>query len=266
MIYNIIALTAYGENQNHIYKTETVGVINVILKKKVIVTVALLLAVVTIALVGRPSQAVETVSAETEIKPKIILDAGHGGFDGGAVAQDGTVEKDINLKICITLAEFLRCGGYEVIMTRSEDVSTDDVGAAAIATRKKSDLKNRLELMNTYPDAIFVSVHLNKFTTSTANGSQVFYSGTTEESAKLGEFIRAAIVGLLQPENERVNKQATSGTYLLYNATVPAVLVECGFLSNQNDLQLLKNEEYQEKMAFCIYCGIAEYFKDSREI
>ena len=153
-----------------------------------------------------------------------------------------------------------------MIMTRSADVSTDDVENATIASRKKSDLRNRLELMEDYPDAIFVSVHLNKFTTSTANGSQIFYSGTTAESARLGEHIRASIVELLQPYNKRVNKQATSGTYLLYNATVPAVLVECGFLSNEKDLQLLKTEEYQDKMAFCIFCGITDYLTENREI
>ena len=203
-------------------------------------------------------------------KSVVLANSGHGGFDGGAVAPDGTVEKDINLEISKRLCAFLKLQGFEVLMTRTEDsgtdVSTDDVENATIASRKKSDLRNRLELMEDYPDAIFVSVHLNKFTTSTANGSQIFYSGTTAESARLGEHIRASIVELLQPYNKRVNKQATSGTYLLYNATVPAVLVECGFLSNEKDLQLLKTEEYQDKMAFCIFCGITDYLTENREI
>lgn len=193
----------------------------------------------------------------------IIIDAGHGGFDGGAVAFDGTVEKDINLNISNTLAEFLTFSGYDVIMTRSSDVSTEDNKNEKIVSRKKSDLKNRLELMNNYPDAIFVSIHLNKFTTSSAKGSQVFYSPKAEKSDKLGNKIQSAIIKLLQPENTRVNKQATSSTYLLYNATVPAVIVECGFLSNKNELELLKNEEYQNKMAFCIFCGINDYFSES---
>lgn len=148
-------------------------------------------------------------------------------------------------------------------MTRTEDTSTEDNSQQKIPSRKKSDLKNRLALMKKFPEAIFVSVHLNKFTTSSACGSQVFYSGKVEKSKQLGEEIQKKIVSLLQPENTRVNKQATSGTYLLYNASIPAVLVECGFLSNQNDLKMLKNEEYQQKMAFCIYCGITEFFSNN---
>ena len=148
-------------------------------------------------------------------------------------------------------------------MTRTEDTSTEDNSQQKIPSRKKSDLKNRLALMKKFPESIFVSVHLNKFTTSSACGSQVFYSGKVEKSKQLGEEIQKKIVSLLQPENTRVNKQATSGTYLLYNASIPAVLVECGFLSNQNDLKMLKNEEYQQKMAFCIYCGITEFFSNN---
>ena len=176
------------------------------------------------------------------------------------MASDGTVEKDINLNICLTLSKMLQSSGYEVIMTRSSDTSTEDNTQSKIASRKRNDLNNRLLLMKKYPSAVFVSVHLNKFTTSAASGSQVFYSGKTDKSKLLGEKIQSKIISLLQPENTRVNKQATSSTFLLYNATVPAVLVECGFLSNASELKQLKNEEYQQKMAFCIYCGISEYF------
>lgn len=150
-------------------------------------------------------------------------------------------------------------------MTRCCDTSTEDNDAAKIAARKKSDLKNRLMTMSDYPDAVFVSVHLNKFTTSSASGSQVFYSGKGEESKQLGDCIQKCIIKQLQPYNDRVNKKATSSTYLLYNATVPAVLVECGFLSNKQELELLKTEEYQKQMAFSIYCGINNYFSKVSE-
>lgn len=193
-------------------------------------------------------------------RPTVILDAGHGGFDGGAVAPDGTVEKNINLKIAVMLRDLLTQSGFKVIMTRESDVSTDDVETDKIITRKKSDLKNRLKLMNDYPDAVFVSIHLNKFTTSAANGSQVFYNASITDSKSLGGCIQKSIVKLLQPENQRINKPATSSTYILYNATVPAVLVECGFLSNTAELKRLKTEEYQNKMAFCIFCGIMDYY------
>lgn len=194
--------------------------------------------------------------------PTVIVDAGHGGFDGGAVAYDGTVEKDINLKISLSLARMLKATGYKVILTRETDVSTDDVEDDTIAFRKKSDLKNRLNLMRDYPNAIFVSIHLNKFTTSAARGSQVFYNGKISDSKLLGDAIQNSIIKKLQPENTRINKQATSSTYLLYNATIPAVLVECGFLSNKAELEMLKTEEYQQKMAFCCFCGITDYFKN----
>ena len=196
----------------------------------------------------------------------VIIDAGHGGFDGGAVAADGTVEKDINLKISSYIADMLKTAGYKVILTREADVSTDDVETDTIAVRKKSDLKNRLKLMKDYPDAIFVSIHLNKFTTSAARGSQVFYNGKILQSKQLGECIQNSIISLLQPENTRVNKQATSSTYLLYNATLPAVLIECGFLSNKAELEFLKNENYQKKMALCCFLGITEYFSDKGDI
>ncbi len=189
-----------------------------------------------------------------------MANASHGGFDGGAVANDGTVEKDINLKICITVSEFLKSSGYEVILTRESDTSTEDNETDKIPSRKKSDLRNRLKLMNDYPNSVFISIHLNKFTTAAASGAQIFYSGKTEESKVLAENIRKSITGMLQPENTRVNKKSTSSTYILHNATVPAVLVECGFLSNPEELKMLKDTQYQKKIAFCIFCGINEYF------
>lgn len=237
-----------------------------ILKRRVISISVILSIVCLIAFFSNYENRNAEISVGVKQKPQIIIDAGHGGFDGGAVADDGTVEKDINLNISNTLSELLRIYGFEVIVTRSIDASTDNTESKKIATRKKSDLRNRLEMMKDYPDAVFVSVHLNKFTTSAAKGSQVFYSPKNEASALLGEKIQSTIVKLLQPENKRVNKQATASTYLLYNATIPAVIVECGFLSNKSELELLKNKEYQNKMAFCIFCGITEYFSEINKI
>lgn len=202
------------------------------------------------------------VSLGQKQQKTVIIDPGHGGFDGGAVASDGTVEKEINLNISLTVAKLLKQNGVCVIMTREKDVSTEDTESSEIASKKRSDLKNRLELMKDYPDSVFVSIHLNKFTTSSAFGSQVFYSDN-EEAKMLGDTIQRSIVNLVQHDNMRVNKKATSSTYLLYNATVPAVLVECGFLSNTGELALLKQEDYQQKIAFSIYCGIMEYFSQS---
>lgn len=229
--------------------------------KRFLPQIAFLLVICTVSLILHQNfiNFIPT-SGRAHSRRQVIIDPGHGGFDGGAVAHDGTVEKDINLKIALCLADLLKSTGYDVILTRDSDVSTDDSSAERIGSRKKSDLKNRLELMKNYPDAVFVSIHLNKFTTSAASGSQVFYSAKFPESKVLGDNVQSYIVKLLQPHNRRVNKQATSSTYLLYNATIPAILVECGFLSNRAELELLKNEDYQRKLAFCCFCGINDYF------
>lgn len=230
--------------------------------KKTLITVSVLLILVLLTcIISMPNNKSIFANTNANLTQKIILDAGHGGFDGGAVANDGTVEKDINLNICLSLASLLKQNGFKVIMTRTADVSTEDIESDKIASKKKSDLKNRLMLMKKHEDAVFVSIHLNKFTTSAACGSQIFYSGNDEDSKKLSDLIQNSIVNKIQKDNKRVNKKATSSTYILHNATVPAVLVECGFISNKNELQLLKTEEYQNKMAFCIYCGILDFFK-----
>ena len=231
-----------------------------ILKRKFICISVSLAVICLLAFFGSNIEKSVSVSSDFIQKPQIIIDAGHGGFDGGAVADDGTVEKNINLKISDALSKMLMVSGYEVIRTRTSDNSTEDNSGEKIASRKKSDLRNRLELMKKYPDGIFVSIHLNKFTTSSAKGSQVFYSPKTEDSHILGEKIQSAIAGMLQSENDRVIKKGNSSTFLLNNATIPAVIVECGFLSNKNELELLKSEEYQNKLAFCIFCGINNYF------
>lgn len=220
-----------------------------------------LMIICIIAALGYVKKGILQTSTNISVQKTIILDAGHGGFDGGAAAADGTIEKDINLKISQSLCEILRFNGYNVIMTRTEDIGTEDDQSEAIAKRKKSDLSNRLQLMKDNPDAIFVSVHLNKFTTSAANGAQVFYTKNYDEAYKLALSVQSTIKNLIQPENPRVVKQGTSSTYLLKNATVPAVIVECGFLSNPAELEKLKNEDYQSQMAFAIACGIIDFLE-----
>lgn len=171
------------------------------------------------------------------------------------------MEKDINLLIATKLKHYLTLGGFDVIMTREADTGTEEDPSDTISNRKVSDMRNRLETMGENPEAIFVSVHLNKFTSSSAVGAQVFYSPNHESSQPLAENIQSSIVSKLQPENDRVVKKGDKSIYLLKNAKIPAVIVECGFLSNPGELTLLKDDEYQSKMAFSIYCGILEYYK-----
>ena len=128
-------------------------------------------------------------------------------------------------------------------------------------------MENRLkEDMEKTKNAVFVSIHQNHFSQSKYSGAQVFYSKNHSNSSQLGQCVQGSIISLLQKENTRVIKQATSSTYLLNNATIPAIIVECGFLSNSRELAKLKDSKYQKEMAFSIFCGIAEYFKKSEEL
>lgn len=222
---------------------------------------ALLAIICIIAAYGYVKSEIIDANTTVNTTPTVIIDAGHGGFDGGAVAKDGTVEKDINLQISLKVSKMLQYNGYDVIMTRDGDTGTEDDENAAIASRKKSDLSNRLSLMKNNPDAIYVSIHLNKFTTSAANGAQVFYTKNYDEARLLAESVQSKIIELIQPENTRVVKQGTSSTYLLKNAAVPAIIVECGFLSNHLELEKLKTEDYQSQMAFAIVCGITNFLE-----
>lgn len=192
----------------------------------------------------------------------VIVDAGHGGDDGGAIGIDGTVEKDINLDIALKLEKILKFYGFNVIMTRTQDVMTCDDGLDSLRKRKISDIHNRFELMRKNPDAVFISVHQNKFEDSSQHGTQVFYSGNDERSKELAEAIQTSVTLTLQQKNGRVVKKSGSGIYLLYHAKIPAVLVECGFISNSDEVKKLKDEGYRMKLAILIADGLLKYLSN----
>lgn len=192
----------------------------------------------------------------------VIVDAGHGGDDSGAIGIDGTVEKDINLDIALKLEKILKFYGFNVIMTRTQDVMTCDDGLDSLRKRKISDIHNRFELMRKNPDAIFISVHQNKFEDSSQHGTQVFYSGNDERSKELAEAIQTSVTLTLQRKNDRVVKKSGSGIYLLYHAKIPAVLVECGFISNSDEVKKLKDESYRMKLAILIADGLLKYLSN----
>ena len=170
-----------------------------------------------------------------------------------------TNEKDINLAIAKKLDGILRFYGFSTVMTRTSDSAINDSGDK-IRSQKKSDMYNRLSFMENNPDAVFVSIHLNKYTTSAASGAQTFYSDNFEQSKTLADDIQKIITSLIEPYNKRVIKKGTSDAFLLYNAKTPAVIVECGFLSNHQDLEKLKDNNYQNKMAFAIADGILNFY------
>lgn len=189
----------------------------------------------------------------------IIIDAGHGGEDGGAVAFDGTYEKDINLQIAIKLNEFLSLLGYNTHMVRTKDLALHNDGLDTIRARKNSDLKNRLKLMDIYKSCYYVSIHQNKYDDSNIWGAQVFYSPNNSQSKELAEILQTTIVNNLQPENHRKIKPSGTNIFILYKAIKPAVMIECGFVSNANDLYNLKDDLYQNKLAFTISQGVVNY-------
>lgn len=200
-----------------------------------------------------------------EKKGTIVLDAGHGGEDGGAVGINGVMEKDINLAIALELEKYFKQNNFEVVMIRDTDTAVGDQNLDTIAQRKRSDTQNRLRTVSETGDCILVSIHQNHFSQSKYSGAQVFYSGNREESKALAEAIRRNIVDSLQPGNNRENKQAEKNIYLLYNCQAPAVLVECGFLSNPEEAEKLSQEAYQKDMAAAIYNGLIDYLQEARE-
>lgn len=206
---------------------------------------------------------IEAVSETDEVT--VIIDAGHGGIDGGTSTKDGTIEKDINLSIALKLRDTLESMGINTVMTRIDDRSIHDEDAKTIKNQKVSDIKNRLKLIQTTPNAIFVSIHQNHFENPKYYGTQVFYSKNNPESKTLAETIRKSIVGNLQSENKRETKQSGKEIYLLYNSLAPSVMVECGFLSNEEETSKLKNEQYQQEFAFFTALGISEYINTAKE-
>lgn len=207
--------------------------------------------------------AVKIVTATTDPASRmIILDAGHGGEDGGTSGNDGTMEKDINLDITLRLKAMLESAGFQVKMTRDSDISINDPNLSTVKQRKVSDIKNRLKMIQNTPNCVFISIHQNHFTESKYNGTQVFYSKNNADSKIIAENIQGQVISFIQPENKRETKPATESIYLLWNTNVPAVLVECGFLSNPTEAQQLKDPTYQQKMAFSIFCGILRYMNE----
>lgn len=223
----------------------------------------IILAVVLISFCVIMFSAFSNITAHTsadvsDAKPTVIIDAGHGGEDGGAEV-DGVLEKDINLNIANKTADLLRLCGYTVTEIRDEDISVYEDGAETLREKKVSDLKHRVEICNESENNIVVSIHQNKFDNSAYSGAQVFYSVNNDNSILLAEAVRSAVVSLLQSDNTRELKPAGSDIYLLDNAEVPAIIVECGFLSNSEERAKLLSEGYQSQMAYSIAMGVLEY-------
>ncbi len=200
------------------------------------------------------------VGADEDARYTVIIDAGHGGRDGGAVADDdGTLEKHLNLAVAKKLSAMLETADVRVLMTRNEDI---ELASPTSSHKKRDDLMARVAMTENLSGALLVSIHMNKFPVATYSGLQVYYSPNHAESLALAEQVQKD-ASRLRDENAREVKCADSGIYLLSHVKIPAVLVECGFLSNYEEKELLKTEAYQQKLALSLYISIMTYLNEN---
>jgi N-acetylmuramoyl-L-alanine amidase len=197
--------------------------------------------------------------AANELKSKlIILDAGHGGEDGGAVAIDGTTEKELNLEIAATLSLLYELNGNKYAMTRETDTLLYDKynDLECYQGKKKIyDLKNRVKITKEYSSPVYVGIHMNSFSSSKYSGLQVYYSKNNETSKAFADTVQKNTATYLQNSNQRRTKEADSSIFILSNLDCPAVLIECGFLSNTEELALLKSSIYRQKLSAVIFAS-----------
>lgn len=204
------------------------------------------------------------VSITGSFTKTVVLDAGHGYPDGGAEGTTKVTEEAINLDVTKKLQKLLEKSGISVILTRADENGIFDEGLKTIRKKKVSDMKNREKIINSSGADYFISIHMNKFTDSKYSGPQVFYNSDFDEGKLLAESIQKELIAELKPKMEREIKKSDKNIYLLKNSNIPAVLIECGFLSNPQEEKLLLTEEYKEKIAWAIYKGIISNFQMNR--
>lgn len=200
-----------------------------------------------------------SVAASVSPTKTVVIDAGHGGVDSGAVSSDGIMEKNINLDIALKLNDILTSYGIKTVMIRQTDTDISDAGCESVREKKISDIHNRFDIVNETANSILVSIHQNYYEEPKYSGAQVFYSPNDDESRLLAEQIQQSVVNNLQKENMRRVKASGDSIYLLYRAQRPSVMVECGFLSNPEEAQKLNDEEYRRQLALFIADGILNY-------
>ncbi len=193
-------------------------------------------------------------------RPCVIIDAGHGGTDPGKVGVDGSLEKDINLQIARKLQRFLVMADVDVVLTRESDAGLYDEGTP---NKKVQDMKNRVSIIEEKKPDLTVSIHQNSYHEEYVHGAQVFYYAGSEESKELAQRIQQVMALDLDPDNTRQAK-ANDSYYLLKKTSSPIVIVECGFLSNNEEAQKLSSDLYQEKAAWAIHLAILQHLNDQK--
>lgn len=220
-----------------------------------------LLAVGTALTLSRAGSAFRMAAAMLPERTVFVIDAGHGGEDGGAVSPTGTHESELNLAIALRLSSMLRFLGMQTCMIRTMDCSVSTEGET-IAQRKVSDLRNRVRLVEDTPNAVLVSIHQNLFSQTQYRGAQVFYNPAGQA---LAQQLQAALRACVDPNNHRAVKPAKD-IYLMEHISCPGVLVECGFLSNAQEEQLLLSPNYQKKLAATLAATLINCLEADDEI
>ena len=211
-----------------------------------------------IAFISDQKESVPTVSLPVSGKT-IVIDAGHGKPDEGAVSSRGTTEAETNLKIALKLQNLLEQSGCSVILTRSDENGIYDIDSKTLRQKKISDIHNRVKIGNESSANAFVSIHLNKIPQQQYDGWQTFYNTQNSEGQKLAVSIQKNLNDAIQRENNRVAK-SIENIYIVKHVEIPTTIVECGFLSNPKEEKMLLDDEYQNKLAWGIYNGIIDYF------
>lgn len=229
---------------------------NINLRKRGITILYILLFACALLLPILGNHAVTVLSENTTVYPCVIIDAGHGGVDGGAVSCTGVSESQINLEISLRLNDLFHLLGIQTVMIRDVDKSVYTEGET-IAAKKVSDIKERVRIANTTPKAIYLSIHQNHFSDPQYRGAQVFYNAQ-EGSRELAEYMQGTMRKYLDADNKRQCKK-TSGIYLMEHINCPGILIECGFLSNPGEEAKLRNSCYQKKLCCVISSVTAQY-------
>lgn len=228
-----------------------------ILTKKHLAAVAAVIAVVGVFIGIRQYEIRQTI-ANNDLK--IILDAGHGEPDGGAVGISGTLEKDINLAIVEKLREILESKGVEVVLTREGDSGLQDESAKTIRKMKISDMNKRREIIKDSGADLFLSIHMNSFSDESVSGLHIFYDKNHPEIEETAKQIQDSI-GEITGAKMHAIKTADESLFLMKNPPIPEILIECGFLSNPEEEKKLCDEKYQSKIAWAIASAVENYTK-----
>lgn len=224
--------------------------------KKILTGIMAALLLISMAVVAKEAaQLVISGQFSKDHKKTVIIDAGHGAADSGKVGINDVLEKDINLSIALKVKKLLEQQDVTVVMTRENDHGMyPDAGN----NRKLRDMKKRVELINREKPDLVVSIHQNAFSDPGVSGAQTFFYTGSREGQIAAELLQAQMIRTLQPQKERVAK-ANDSYYLLKNTPYPIVIVECGFLTNPKEAELLCEESYQAKTAWAIHLGILQY-------